>query len=138
MIQEWRRVSRPSATVIFTAPAAGGLTVNRLLHAAASSHGVSLPDPHAALGSEAAIRTFARPLGLSIDRVNQLRFPEPLDSQPQAAFNAVINYYGYTGVLHGLPDPTRERIFEDYQRAHLNAAPNGEGAQDWLFIRGHL
>jgi hypothetical protein len=73
-VAEWRRVSRPGAVAVFTTPAADGLTVNRLLRIAAAAHHVTVPDPHAALGSDSALRERAQQLGLVVEAVVQHSF----------------------------------------------------------------
>ena len=59
---EWCRVGRPGAVRVFTTAAAEGILVHRLLRRAAEMHRLSLPDPHAALGTEDRIRAFVKAL----------------------------------------------------------------------------
>jgi SAM-dependent methyltransferase len=136
-VAEWRRVSRPSAVAVFTTPAADGLTVNRLLRIAAAAHNVTIPDPHAALGSNSALRDRTQQLGLVVETVVQHSFPEPLKGPPEDAFNTVINY-GFAGSLNDLPDQVREQIFATYQRVHLETQQAKQGSQEWLFTRCRL
>ena len=61
-ILEWCRVGRPGGVLVFTTAAAEGILVHRLLRRAAEMHRLSLPDPHAALGTEDRIRAFVKAL----------------------------------------------------------------------------
>ncbi|CAA9401836.1 MAG: hypothetical protein AVDCRST_MAG75-2194 [uncultured Propionibacteriaceae bacterium] len=133
-VADWRRVSRPSAALVFTTPAQDGLTVNRLMREAAAQHGYALPDPHATLGSESRIGTAVSPHGFTVTGVEKRTFVEPLDADPRAAFDTVIDY-GFAEPLRSLSRDLRESIFLTYATAHLAAHDAGEGGQAVLFTR---
>lgn len=134
---EWRHVARPRAIMVFTTPAADGLTVNRLLRSAAAAHGVALPDPHADLGTPARIQAAAVDLGLLDVAVEQHSYPELLDDQPRAAFDKVLDY-GFAEPLKVQPPDLRQQVFETYRTAHLAGHTAGEGRYDVLFTRCRL
>jgi ubiquinone/menaquinone biosynthesis C-methylase UbiE len=133
---EWRRVGRAGGVVVFTTPAAGGL-VHRLLTMAAAEHNITVADPHAAWGSEPALRERAQELGLTVEIIVEHSLREPLHGTPKDAFNTVIDY-GFAGSLPDLPDQIRDQIFATYERAHLEAQQTRQGSQHWLFTRCRL
>ena len=76
---------------MFTTAAAEGILVHRLLSRAAEMHRQTLPDPHAALGTEDRIRAFVESLGLTLTQAERHSFVEPPGDQPRAAFDKVID-----------------------------------------------
>ena len=135
-ILEWCRVGRPGAVRVFTTAAAEGILVHRLLRRAAEMHRLSLPDPHAALGTEDRIRAFVESFGLTLTQAERHSFVEPLGDQPRAAFDTVIDY-GFADPLRAASHDLREAIFETYAAAHQTADDAGEGDQI-LFSRCQL
>ena len=134
---EWRRVGRPGGVVVFTTPAAGGLSVHRILTVAAAEHNITVLDPHAALGSKSALRQRVQELGLTVEVIVEHSLPEPLQGTPERAFDTVIDY-GFAGSLMDLPDRVREGIFATFRRSYLEVQQAQRGSQDWLFTRCRL
>ena len=136
-IADWCRVGRPNAALVFTTPAADGLTVHRLVRQAAEVNGLVMPDPHAAFGTPARIRAAAEHLGLRLTRIERLTFPQPLDDNPHAAVDTVINY-GFADPVQTAPSDLRAAIFDSYTDLHRAAYRAGDSRDAILFGRCQL
>jgi SAM-dependent methyltransferase len=117
-VVDWRRVSRRGGRLVFTTPAAGGVTEHRLIRQAAARHGFDFPDPHADLGSVEAIQRHAGQLNLRIDRVTEHRFPVQLGSDPRGAFDSALAD-GFAELLRTAPRQQQEEIYTSFSVAYL-------------------
>jgi SAM-dependent methyltransferase len=136
-LTEWRRVGRSHAALVFTTPAADGITAHRLLSQAAEAHGLALPNPHAEYGRPDRIRAVVEELGLNLVWVKRDTFPDQLDDEPRSAFDRVIDY-GFAESLRTAADDLREAIFDTYADLYLAARSRGGSLHDTLFTRCRL
>jgi SAM-dependent methyltransferase len=136
-LTEWCRVGRSNAALVFTTPAADGITAHRLLRQAADAHGLALPNPHAEYGSPDRIRAVVECLGLTLVRVERDTFPDLLDDEPRSAFDRIIDY-GFAEPLRRASDDLREGIFDTYADLFLAAHGRCDSVHDTLFTRCRL
>jgi SAM-dependent methyltransferase len=131
-LSEWCRIARSHAALVFTTPAADGIVAHRLLREAAETHGLALPNPHAAYGSPERLGTVVDELGLTLVRVERDTFPDRLDDEPRRAFDWVIDY-GFAEPVRTASDDLREAIFETYAELYSAARRRGDSGHDTLF-----
>ena len=136
-LTEWCRVGRSNAALVFTTPAADGITAHRLLGQAAEAHGFALPNPHTEYGRPDRIRAVVEGLGLTLVRVERDTFPDPLDDEPRSAFDLVIDY-GFAEPLRTASDDLREAIFDTYADLYSATHRRGDSVHDTLFTRCRL
>jgi SAM-dependent methyltransferase len=136
-LSEWGRVGRPGATLVFTTPAADGITAHRLLGQAAEAHGLTVPNPHAAYGSPDRIRAIVEGAGLSLVSVERDAVADLLDADPRSVFDRVIEY-GFAEPIRAASGLLREAIFGTYADLYSAACRRGDNGHDTLFTRCRL
>jgi ubiquinone/menaquinone biosynthesis C-methylase UbiE len=136
-LTEWRRVGRSDAILVFTTPAADGMVVHRLLRQAAETHGLALPNPHAAYGSPDRLRDVVEGLGLTLVGVERDAVPDSLVDEPRKAFDRVLDY-GFAEPVRTASDDLREAVFDTYADLYSVTRRSGGSGHDTLFTRCRL
>ncbi len=122
---------------MFTTPAEDGIPVFRLLRHAAAEHGLQLASPDAGLASPRHITTRAHGLALAVETVQRHAFPEPLDTDPRAAFDHILGY-GFADPLRTTTDRVRRDVYRSYRDAYLDERAAGLGEHTVLFTKCHF
>lgn len=119
-VREWVRVARPGAAIVFTVPAAQGISVNRLASQAAEAEGIPLADLHAELGTIHRLRELADSAGLEVDDIQQVQWedPDPLDN-PAEYWQRIVDY--------GLGEPLRTADPAARERARYRFLEQAQG-----------
>ncbi len=133
-VDEWRRVARPGAALVFTSPAADGVTTLRLIRASAATYGLELPDPHADLGTVDRIATRTDHLGVVLEDAERHTLPERLGHDAQGAYDAVLNY-GFAEPLRTASPTLQRDVFARFSEAYHAALAAGEGEHAVMFTR---
>lgn len=113
-LREWRRVLRPSGRIVLTSPTAGGITSSRLFRDAARIHGVIVPDPNEATGSEVAIASVAAESGLVIARTERVTH-RSTRVDGSASFDTHMRY-GFGGSLTEWPSSELSEVRATFLR----------------------
>jgi hypothetical protein len=88
-------------------------------------------------GTPAPIRATAERLGLRLSRIERHTFPKPIDDNPRAAFDTVINY-GCAEPGQTAPSDLRASIFDTYADLHRAACRAGDSGDAILLGRCQL
>ncbi|MGF6883765.1 SAM-dependent methyltransferase [Nocardia sp. GAS34] len=96
-VREWIRAARLEAAIVFTVPAAQGVSVNRLAGETAEAEGIPLPDPHGELGTPDRLRELAGSIGLEVDDIERVQWEDLAGKRhpPTAAFHLRQRVVGF-------------------------------------------
>ena len=133
-VAEWRRVGRPGAVLVFTAPGADGIMAHRLVREAAVTQGLDLPNPHAGLGTTDRIAEAVGSWGLTLDQAVELGYPDPLDTDPRTAFDQVVRY-GFADRVRELSPARAEAVVDEFVARYERHQRAGTGEHRTRFTR---